>query len=133
MKEAFVFAAFWVVGLTVLACWLVTQIHYRIGSTHVKILLFGLTLRRISLGDIKHVSKRKPKQTSAEYWCSTFKTNHRMLTILRNSGLRRALVITPRNRYVFLSDLQNAIKRVKPESDLRDIIEAEGEQTSVPP
>ena len=133
MREAFVFGAFWVVGLTVLACWLVTQIHYRIGSAHVKVLLFGVTLRRIPIVDIKRISKRKPKEVAAEYWCSTFKTNHRMLTILRNSGLRRAVVITPRNRYVFLADLQNAMKRVKPESELEDLIEPETEQTSAQP
>ena len=32
-------------------------------------------------------------------------------------------MITPRNRYVFMSDLQNAIKRVAPETNLGALVE----------
>lgn len=111
-----------VIAFVCLVLWLRTQIHYRIGSRHLKILCGGLTLRRIELTGIKRISKREPKGL-AEYWTSTFKLSHRMLTIERSSGLRRYIVITPRNRYVFLADLQNAIKRVAPEADVATIVE----------
>lgn len=117
-----------VVAFVCLALWLRAQLHYRIGSRHLKILCVGVTLRRIPLADIKRVSKRRPKGL-AEYWSSTFKLSHRMLTIERSAGIRRYIVITPRNRYVFLADLQNAIKRAAPETDVAAIVE-EGEMTA---
>src|SRR3954471_15001153 len=94
--------------------WLQTKIQYRIGSNHLKILCLGIPLRRIDLRDIKRISKRKPSR-AAEYWNSTLQPKHRFLAIQRYSGVRKFVVITPRNRYIFLADLQNAIKRVKPE------------------
>lgn len=122
MKQIIVFAALWAVGITILALWLKTQLYYRIGSAHLKVMLFGLALRKIPLTDIRRISKREPKG-AAEYWCNVFKTNHRMLTIQRRSGIRKSVVITPTHRYVFLADLQNAIKRVKPESDVSELVE----------
>jgi hypothetical protein len=129
MKYFLVFAALWAVGLTIFGCWLKTQLYYRIGSAHLKVMLFGVTLRKVALSDIRRISKREPTR-AAENWTSVFKTNHRTLSIIRYSGLRKAIVITPRNRYVFLADLEKAIKRVKPDSDLRDLVEP-GSDTSV--
>jgi hypothetical protein len=110
-----VFAATGLMFFTFFVVWLQTNIQYRIGSKHLKIQCFGLTLRRINLTDIKRVSKRKPAGM-AEYWYNTTRAKHRALTIQRQRGLRKLILISPRNRYVFLNDLQNAIKRVQPDA-----------------
>jgi hypothetical protein len=117
-----VFAAAGLMFFALFVVWLQTRIQYRIGSKHLKILCLGLTLRRIDLADIKRISKRKPPRL-AEYWYSTLKPKHRLLAIQRNGGLRKFVVISPRNRYVFMADLQNAIHRVKPDANLDALIE----------
>ena len=117
-----VFAA---AGLMFFACfvlWLQSNIQYRIGRTHMKILCFRVVLRKIELTDIKRISKRKPSRF-AEYWYNTIHPKHRMLVIQRHSGIRKHVVISPRNRYVFMADLQNAIRRVKPETDFEALVD----------
>ena len=111
--------------------WLQTKIQYRIGSKHFKISCLGVTLRKIDLTDIKRVSKRKLSPI-AEYWYSTTKPKHRLLTIQRHTGLRRFVVISPKNRYVFMSDLKNAVQRVKPEANLDTFIDQPSEQAESP-
>jgi hypothetical protein len=123
------YAAFGVVAMALLWIWLVTKIHYRIGSRHLKIVLLGVVVRKIDLADIKRISKRGPRGV-AESWVSTFKRSHRMLTIQRYTGVRKYVVITPRNRYIFLADLQNAIKRVKPQADVETMVEAGPEEAA---
>lgn len=93
--------------------WCMANLHFRIGSRHLKILLWGIPIRRIALDQIAYVSKREPKGF-AEYWYSTFKTSHRVLSIERKRGLRKYVCITPTNRYVFLADLKSAVRRVDP-------------------
>src|ERR1051325_2697618 len=118
-----VFAAAGLMFFTFAVVWLQTKIQYRIGSKHLKISCLGLTMRRIDLADIKRISKRKPSGL-AEYWYSTLHPKHRLLAVQRHSGLRKYVVISPRNRYVFMSDLQNAVKRVKPETNVESLTEA---------
>lgn len=99
--------------LLLLLLWCMMNMHFRIGSRHLKILVFGLTVRRIPLDQIAHASKREPKG-AAERWHSTFKTSHRLLTIEKKRGFRKYVCITPTNRYVFLADLKAAVRRVDP-------------------
>ena len=99
--------------LALLFFWAMSRIHFRIGSRHLKVMLFGLPIRRIALNDIAYASKREPKGT-AERWYSTLKTSHRILVIERKSGLFKHVCITPQNRYVFLADLKAAVRRVDP-------------------
>ena len=96
--------------------WCMTQIHFRIGSRHLKVMLFGIPIRRIALGNIAYASKREPKGM-AERWYSTLKSSHRLLTIERKKGLPKYLCITPQNRYVFLADLKSAVRRVDPAAE----------------
>jgi hypothetical protein len=96
--------------------WCMTQIHFRIGSRHLKIMLFGMAIRRIALNDIAYASKRDPKGM-AERWYSTLKTSHRLLVIERKTGIRKYVCITPQNRYVFLADLKSAVRRVDPTAE----------------
>jgi hypothetical protein len=106
-------AVFSALGLLVAAfvlVWLLRYIDYRISPTHLKIKLLGLTLRRVSLDAIESVSKRRGSGL-AEHWWNTLKPSHRMLIIRRKRGLIRNLVITPRNRYTFRTELVRAISR----------------------
>ena len=91
--------------------WLMTRIRYRIGSRHVKVLLFGICIRRVALTSIDSVSKRRGDGL-AEHWWSTMKPKHRILVIRRKRGLCRNFVITPKNRYIFRTDLERAMQRV---------------------
>jgi hypothetical protein len=102
--------------ILLLLLWSMTNMHFRIGSRHLKILVFNVPIRRIPLNQIAYVSKREPKGV-AEYWYSTFKASHRILTIERKKGLRKYVCITPTNRYVFLADLKSAIRRVDPTAE----------------
>src|SRR5205085_1966193 len=114
-------------AFVVLVLWMMTKLQYRIGGQHLKILLFGVALRKIPLGDIKRVSKRRPSR-AAEYWYNTLQPSHRLLAIQRNSGLRKYVVISPRNRYIFLADLQKAIQRLNPETSIDSILENSTEE-----
>lgn len=115
--EVAVFAATGLMFFTFFVVWLQTKIQYRIGRDHLKISCLGLTLRRIPLADIKRISKRHPGGV-AEYWYSTTRPKHRTLAIQRHSGFRKTIMISPRNRYIFSNDLQNAIRRVQPDTTL---------------
>ena len=117
---------------TLFVVWLQTRIQYRIGSEHLKILCLNVPLRRIELTDIKRVSKRKPSGL-AEYWYSTTNPKHRILTIQRHTGLRKNIVISPRNRYVFMSDLKNAVQRVKPDANLDSFLDQPSENPGTIP
>jgi hypothetical protein len=105
-----------VAALLLLLGWCMTQLRYRIGSRDLKMVLFGLTLRKIPLEEIINVSKRRPKNI-AEHWDNCFKANHRLLTIEKSRGIRKYLTITPKNRYIFMADLKTAVRRVRPDSE----------------
>ncbi|MBI4658834.1 MAG: hypothetical protein HY735_08325 [Verrucomicrobia bacterium] len=107
--ETLVFSALGLLLLGFLVTWLVTCIRYHITPRHFKITLFGICLRRIPLGDIESVTKRHPVGWSENWW-NTFHPSHRMLVIRRHRGLFRSIVITPRNRYVFKTNLEKAIQ-----------------------
>jgi hypothetical protein len=115
--------------LLLLLYWCMRQIHFRIGSRHLKVLLFGFTIRRVALTDIAYASKRDAKGP-AERWYSTLKTSHRLLTIERKRGLFKRFCITPQNRYVFLADLKSAVRRVDPAAEWASL--RAGEESSKP-
>jgi hypothetical protein len=107
-------AVFCALGLliTVLLCaWAITRIRYRIGSRHVKVLLFGVCIRRLALANIESISKRRSTGW-AEHWCSTLRSKHRLLVLRRRRGLIKNFMVTPKNRYIFRSDIERAMARV---------------------
>lgn len=123
MKLA-IYIAGGVIAIIAILFWLKTRLEYRIGRTHLKVRLFGIPLRRIALADISRVSKREPRGLS-ENWCSTWKTSHRLITIQRSRGWWRYICITPKNRYVFMTDLKNAVRRIDPNASWVRIDEEE--------
>ena len=109
MKTA-VFCALGLLVAAFLFTWLITRIRYRIGSKHVKVLLFGVCIRRLAFTKIESTSKRRGDGW-VENWSSTMKPKHRLLVLRRKSGLFKNFVITPKNRYVFKTDLERAMQR----------------------
>ena len=106
-----VFCALGLLLFTFWVVWLIGHIRYRITPRHFQVVLFGLRLRQIGLQDIESVSKRHANGW-AERWYNTLHPSHRRLVIRRKRGLRRFLVITPRNRYVFKADLERAMEQL---------------------
>jgi hypothetical protein len=109
--KIFVFSALGLLLGVFLFLWMITRIRYRIGSRHVKVILFGVCLRRVALANIDSISKR-PGQGWTEHWWSTTHPKHRVLVIRRRRGLFKNFVITPKNRYIFKTDLERAVRRV---------------------
>jgi hypothetical protein len=117
--KIFVFCSLGALVAALLFVWVVSRIRYRIGSRHVKVLLFGICIRRLALTNIEAVSKRR-SDGLAEHWWSTFRPKHRVLVIRKQRGLCRNFIITPKNRYVFRSDLERAMRRVAEKAEPRD-------------
>jgi uncharacterized protein (UPF0248 family) len=86
---------------------LVLRLRYVITDRHLKVTLFGVSLRRIKLSDVECVSKRR--SGLAEKWHNTLSPSHRVLVIRRRRGWFKDFVITPKNRYVFKTELDVAI------------------------
>jgi hypothetical protein len=97
---------------------LASQLRYVITDRHLNVTLFGFGLRRIRLADIESVSKRQAHP--AEKWCNTLKPSHRLLVIRRRHGWFKEFIITPKNRYVFKTELEQALAKVKAAADKPD-------------
>ena len=97
---------------------LASQLRYVLTERHLKITLFGLCLRRIRLADIDSVSKRQAHR--AEKWYNTLKPSHRILVIRRRRGWFKDFIITPKNRYVFKAELEQALAKLKAPAEKRD-------------
>src|SRR4029434_9399036 len=97
---------------------LASQLRYVLTERHLKVTLFGLCLRRIRLADIESVSKRQAHW--AEKWYNTFKPAHRILVIRRRRGFFKEFMITPRNRYVFRTELEQALEQLKTKAERPD-------------
>ena len=98
---------------------LASQHCYVLTRRHLKVTLFGLCLRRIRLADIDSVSKRQAHW--AEKWYNTLKPSHRSLVIRRRRGWFKDFVITPKNRYVFKTELEQALARLKAAAEKPDL------------
>ena len=110
--KALVFSALGLLLLCFAFVWLVGHVRYHITPRHVKVRLFGFCLRRIAIANISSVSKRHSGGLTESWW-STMRPKHRALVIRRRRGLFRNVVITPRNRYAFKHELEQAIERLK--------------------
>ncbi len=102
-----------IVGAAGLLIWLRSRIRYVVGRTSLRIILFGLTLRRIPLADIRRVGtpKREGAWLNTESWTNSWDVAHRGLVVHRLSGWRRRLLITPSHRYTFRHELRLAVAK----------------------
>jgi hypothetical protein len=108
--KIFVFCALGVLVCSLVFAWLITRIRYRIGSRHIKVLLFGLPLRRVAFADVESVSKRRGPGLTENWW-STLHPKHRLLVLRRRRGLFKNFVITPKNRYIFKTEVERGMRR----------------------
>jgi len=92
------------VALTALMFWLVTRIRYVTDDRYVRVVLLGVTLRRIALSNIESVDTAAPFWN--EHWCNTLIARHRVVCLHRKRGWIRAFIITPVNRDEFIADLR---------------------------
>jgi hypothetical protein len=90
-----------------LALWLVFQIDYRVTRQSLEVRFFNRCIRRIPLADIRYVNKRR--KGPAEFWWNTFFPRKRVLVIHRRTGWFKNIVITPRHRYAFKEQLEQAM------------------------
>lgn len=108
--EAFVFISLGFLIYVIVCYWVATQVRYRVSRHCVRILLFGVCLRRLDFEEIESVSKRRPEGWT-ENWSNTFQSSHRVLVLRRRKGLRRCIIITPKNRYILKAAIEKAIQR----------------------
>jgi hypothetical protein len=110
----------WAVGgLVVLSvvggflAWAKTRIRYAVGRTSLRILCFGMTLRQIPFSEIERISKprREGGLLDTESWVNTWDPGHREMVVHVRSGWRRRILITPRHRYAFRSELRAAMEK----------------------
>lgn len=88
------------------------RLDYRIGRRHLKVLWFGICVRRIPLADIDSISKRP--RGWAEHWENTWRSSHHILVIHRRRGWFKEIIITPDYRYAFWSELEKAVEKHGP-------------------
>ncbi|HAM71779.1 MAG TPA: hypothetical protein DCM86_09065 [Verrucomicrobiales bacterium] len=101
----------WLGGVLLIVL-LLFSINYRITETHLLITLFGLPIRRIKIRDIRHMGTET--KGWAERWYNTLSPLNRRLVIRRKSGLLfKTMIITPRNPYLVMHDLEQAKQRLK--------------------
>ena len=81
--------------------------RYRLGRHEVEVLLFGLVIRKVMLGNIDDVlvGARFP----GEYWVNSGFFSGRFMTIRRKRGFFRYLTITPANPNEFRANLFYAL------------------------
>ena len=102
-----------VVGLALyaLVCvWIRSRLRYQVTPHSFKITLFGLRLRRIPLDAIERVSTRRSRR-GVENWSNSFRLAHRILVVRLKPPARRDILITPPQRYVFKTELEEALPR----------------------
>ena len=94
-------------ALVALALWLVTRIRYTIDDRCVRVVLLGVTVRRIALANIESVSTAM--RLWNEHWCNTLWPWGRVVCIRRKTGLIRNFIISPANRDAFLQELKSKL------------------------
>lgn len=95
--------------LMVLLIWSGKTINYSVTPTHLRITWLGIPVRRIRLGDIRHISTKSVFW--AEKWYNTLAPGSRLLAIHRRGGLFfKVVIITPERAFVFKNELECAQK-----------------------
>ena len=90
----------------VVLIWLITRIRFVIDAQHVRVVVLGLTIRKIALSDIEFVDTKAPLWN--EHWCNTLSVK-RIVRIRRRSGWFRNFIITPPDRDAFIVELRGRL------------------------
>jgi len=107
MASSSQFAPVFPIAIVLLMLWLITRIRYVIDDRYVRVVLIGLTLRKIALTDIESVDTKAPLWN--EHWCNTLWACGRVVRLRRRSGCVRNFIITPKNRDEFIRLLQERL------------------------
>jgi len=99
----------WPFALIALILWLVFRIRYTVDNEYVRVVVFGVTVRRIALSDIEFADTAAPFWN--EHWCNTLCACGRIVRLRRKSGLVRNFIITPVDRDAFLAELRSKLGR----------------------
>lgn len=103
----------WIGAIALLAL-VFFSINYRITKTRLLITILGIPIRSIRIRDIRHMGT-EPKAW-AERWYNTLTPANRRLVIRRKSGLLcKTVIVTPKNPYHLMHDLEKAKSRIKAE------------------
>jgi hypothetical protein len=87
-------------------------IRYHITATHLRITWLGIPVRWLRLDEIKYVSSKG--SLWAERWYNTFSVRRHLLVVHRRKGLHKTVMITPKNPFVFKTELYQARKIAMP-------------------
>jgi len=87
--------------------WLVTRIAYVVDDQYLRVMLWRLTLRKVSISDIAFADTATPFWN--EHWCNTAFVMKRIVRIRRKTGWIKNFIITPANREEFLRCLQSRL------------------------
>ena len=85
----------------------VASLRYLVDDRSVRVVCWGITLRKIALTDIVDISTATPFWN--EHWCNTFWPFGRTVCLRRRTGLFRNFIITPKNRDEFIRDLRQRL------------------------
>ncbi len=103
-----------------LLLWIIikSQMTYDIGRRHLKIKIIGIPMRRFLLTNIERVGKKELGVTQ-ERWHNSWGVSHRQVVIRKRQGWPRELSVTPSQRYVFITELEQAIARAEAKAQAR--------------
>jgi hypothetical protein len=116
MLPAYIILALAVISMEALLLLARAKLTYRIRQKTLDIYALGILLKRIQLGSIRKVNKDKLERT--ENWSNRFNLHRRRLTIYFKDRKKKPVTITPEQRYVFRSKLEQAIETLESESAL---------------
>lgn len=101
-------------GSLLLVLMMFYSVSYKITEKHLVIRVLGIPIRWIRIRDIRHMGT--DSKVWAERWYNTFSPLNRRLVIRRKKGLLcRTLIITPKNPYAVMNDLEKAKEKLKAE------------------
>lgn len=87
---------------------IVPRIRYVLDESHLRVMLGGVTLRKIALADIEFVDTSAPFWN--EHYCNCLSgCRSRVVRIRRKSGLVRNFIITPADRDAFIQELRSRL------------------------
>jgi hypothetical protein len=89
----------------------ISRIRYAVDDKFVRVVLFGMTVRKVALSDIEDVFAGRPWWH--EHWDNTIWVVSRSVTIRRKSGWIRNFCITPENREEFIATVKKKLESAR--------------------
>ncbi len=103
------FVAIAAAGLLVWA--IMAGMSYAVDDTHVRVLMFGRTVRRVALSDVEWADRRW------DFWNEHYTTSlrpSRVVRLRRRTGVFRSFIITPPDAESFIGRLRDRGVAIRP-------------------